>query len=108
MSLSSVLLHVFLSELSSPKATAKSFTFSHEGRLDCQSRGLGFKSQRKQKFGLRFLLHLQPLANAAMMSILTAHCQWEDETMRERTGHLPSHTEAKKTKSLTLHTHGCP
>src|SRR6218665_915042 len=43
-----------------------------------------------------------------MMSTLTAHCQWEDETVRERTGHPPSYAEAKKVKSLTLHTHGCP
>jgi len=27
--------------------------------------------------------------------------------VRERTGHPPSYTEAKKMKSLTLHTHGC-
>jgi len=49
-----------------------------------------------------------PLANSAMMSTLTAHCQWEDETVRESTGHPPSYAEAKKMKSLTLHTHGCP
>ena len=36
------------------------------------------------------------------------HCQWEDEMVRERTGHLPSYAEAKKMKLLTLHTHGCP
>jgi len=41
------------------------------------------------------------------MSTLTANCQWEDETVRERTGHPPSYVEAKKIKSLTLHTHGC-
>jgi len=45
-----------------------------------------------------------PLDNSAMMSTLTAHCQWEDETVRERTGHKPSYDEAKKMKSLTLHT----
>ena len=54
-----------------------------------------------------FLLHLQPLANLALMSTPTVHCQWEDETVRERTGHPPSYAEAKKMKSLTLHTHGC-
>ena len=43
------------------------------------------------------------------MSTLTVHCQWEDETKRLRTGHLPaSYTEAKEMKLLTLHTHGCP
>jgi len=36
------------------------------------------------------------------MSTLTVHCQWEDET-----DHPPSYAEAKKMKSLTLHTHGC-
>src|SRR6218665_2283284 len=41
-------------------------------------------------------------------STLTACCQWEDETVRERTGHSPSYAEAKKMKLLTLHTHGCP
>ena len=29
-----------------------------------------------------------PPAKSAMMSTLTTHCQWEDETVRERTGHL--------------------
>ena len=33
--------------------------------------------------------------------------QWEDQTVRERTGHPPSYAEAKKMKSLTLHTHCC-
>src|SRR6218665_2719491 len=42
-----------------------------------------------------------------MMSTLTAHCQWEDETVRERTCHPPSYAGAKKMKSITLHTHGC-
>src|SRR6218665_715908 len=49
-----------------------------------------------------------PKVNSAMMSTLTSPCQWEDKTVRERTGHPPSCTEAKKMKSLTLHTHGCP
>ena len=47
-------------------------------------------------------------ANSAMLSTLTTHCQLEDETVTERTGHPPSYTVAKKMKSLTLHTHGCP
>ena len=63
--------------------------------LDCQSRSSGFKSRSGQKFGLRFLFHLCSLANSAMMSTLTSVCQWE-ETVRERTGHPPSSTEAKK------------
>src|SRR6218665_3960281 len=49
-----------------------------------------------------------PVANSAMMSTLTAHCQWVDNTLRERIGHPPSYAEAKKMKSLTLHTHSCP
>ena len=38
---------------------------------------------------------------------LSAHYQWEDETVWERTGHPPSYAEAKKMKSITLNTHGC-
>jgi len=44
-----------------------------------------------------------PLANSAMMSTLTTHNRWEDEMVRERTGHPPSYSEAKKMKLLTLH-----
>ena len=76
--------------------------------LNRQPWSLKFKSRPGQKFGSRFLLHLRPLANSAMTSTLIAHCQWEDETVSERTGHPPSYAEAKKTKSLTLHSHGCP
>jgi len=43
-----------------------------------------------------------------MMSTRTAHCQWEDRTVRERTGHPSSYAEAKKMKLLILQTHGCP
>jgi len=43
-----------------------------------------------------------------MTSTLTAHCQWKDETVRERAGHPPSYAEAKKMKKLTLYTHGWP
>src|SRR6218665_1267390 len=76
--------------------------------LNCQSRALGFKFQPGQKFASRFLSHLYPLANSAMMSTLTAPCQWEDEVVRERIGHQPSCAKAKKMKSLTFQTHGCP
>ena len=75
--------------------------------LDCQSWGSGFKPRLVQKFGSRFLFHLRPVANSAMMSTLTTHCQWEDETVRERTGHPPLYAVAKKMKSLVLHTHFC-
>jgi len=37
------------------------------------------------------------------MNTLTIHGWWEDEMARERTGNLASHAEAKKMKSLTLH-----
>jgi len=66
----------------------------------------GFKSWLE--IWLRFLLHLRPITNSAIISTLTAHCQWEDEAARERTGNPPSYAKAKKMKSLTLHTHGCP
>src|SRR6218665_1887752 len=38
----------------------------------------------------------RPIANSAMISTLTSHCQWEDEIVRERTGHLPSNAEVKE------------
>ena len=66
--------------------------------LDCQSIGSGFKSRPGQKFGSRFLLHLCPLAYSAM----TVHCLWEDETARERTGHLPVYAEVANTSYLWL------
>ena len=37
-----------------------------------------------------------PPANSAMTSTLTIHCQWEDDMVRERTGHPLSYSEAKK------------
>ena len=69
------------------------WTANHEVR--------GSNPRPGEKFGSRFLYHLHLLANAAMMSTLTTHCQWEDETVREMTGHLPSNAVAKKMKSLT-------
>jgi len=33
---------------------------------------------------------------SAPPSTLTALCQWEDETSRQRTGHPPSYAKAKK------------
>jgi len=45
---------------------------------------------------MRLLLHLRPIADSAMMITLTTHCQWEDETGRERTGHSPSYADGMK------------
>jgi len=42
-----------------------------------------------------------------MMSTLTTHCRQEDEKARERNGHPFLFADARKMKSLTLHTHGC-
>src|SRR6218665_1750427 len=70
--------------------------------------GSRFKSRLGSKFRLRFLLYLCPVANSAMISTLTAHCQWKEETVREGTDHPTSYALAKKMKSLTLYTHGCP
>ena len=64
----------------------------------------GSKPWQRQKFGSRVLFHLHPKANSAMMSTLTAPCQWEDDAV---TDHSPPYVVAKKLKSLTLHTHGC-
>ena len=44
--------------------------------LDCKSRGQGFKSLLGQKIGLRFLLHLRPLASSVMMNTLSVG-RWE-------------------------------
>ena len=35
------------------------------------------------------------LVNSALMSKLTAHCQWEDETTMERTGHSPLYVQGQ-------------
>ena len=61
-----------------------------------------FKSLSEQKFCFRFLLHLCPLTNAAIMSTPTVHHQWGESTRSS-----PSYAEAKKMKSLAFHTNGC-
>ena len=43
----------------------------------------------------------------SLLSKLIACCWWEDETARERTGHLPLYVEGKKMKCLTLNPHAC-
>src|SRR6218665_723892 len=53
------------------------------------------------------LVYTSSLSTSAIMCTLTAHCQWEDEMARERTGHPPSYAEAKKIKLHKLYTHGC-
>src|SRR6218665_1237389 len=73
--------------------------------LDCQSKDSRFKSRPGQKFRSRFLLCLRPYPT--QLSTQTVHCQWEDEMVRERTGHPTSYAEAKKIKLLTLHTQSC-
>lgn len=62
-------------------------------RLVCQLRGRGS--------------NLHPLANSAVMSTGTLHCEWEDQAVWERSGQPPASAEAKKLKSLTLHIRGC-
>jgi len=49
-----------------------------------------------------------PLANLAIISMLTLHCEREDERAREMAAHQPSYAKVKKIKSLTLQTHDCP
>jgi len=48
--------------------------------LDCQLRGLGFKSW------LEISVPRVPLTHSAMMNTLTVHCHWEDMEAREWTG----------------------
>ena len=76
--------------------------------LDCQSRGWGVLIPAKSYIWFEISALLAPLTNSVIMSTLTIHCQWEEETFRDRTGRQPSHAKAKKVKSLTLHTFGCP
>ena len=42
-----------------------------------------------------------------MESALTVHCEWEDERVREMTGHPSSYAVAKKLKMIILHAHDC-
>lgn len=37
-----------------------------------------------------------PLAKSSIMSMLTVHCQWEDQTAKKGTGHPPSFSKANK------------
>jgi len=57
--------------------------------------------------GTEIWLHISALLfPEPTLSMLTAHCQWEDETVRESTGHPPSGAKVKKRKLLALHTYG--
>src|SRR6218665_16018 len=76
--------------------------------LDCQSRGSGVQIPARVEIGFEIPALPVHLANSAVVSTLTVHCLWGDETVRKRTGHPPSYAEAKKMKLLTLHAHGCP
>jgi len=71
--------------------------------LNCQSRGWGLIS-RHGRISFEISAPRVSLAppNSAIMSILTVYCLWEDEMVRERTGHIPSYAEAKKMKLLTF------
>src|SRR6218665_834917 len=66
----------------------------------------GVKIPARAEIWFKISPNLCLLANSAVMSTLTAHCQWKDETVRERTGHPLSYAKAKKIKLITLHTHG--
>ena len=46
--------------------------------LGCQSRCSVFQSLPGQHSGPRFLLHLRPVTNSAVMGTLSVHCQWDD------------------------------
>ena len=69
------------------------------------NREVGVQNPARAEISLEISAPSAPLANSAM-SALTAHCRWDEETLKERIGHQPSYVEAKKMKSLTLHTHG--
>ena len=54
--------------------------------LDCQLRDPGSNPARGETW---FVIYAPaaPLANSIVMSTPTVHCQWEDETVRERIDH---------------------
>src|SRR6218665_2965555 len=83
--------------------TSSNINCAHDKQRNCRpiKNGVKLVVVQWQKFGSRFLLHLRPLANSAMMSTLSVK-------MRRRGRGLATcpHAEAKKMKSLTLHTHG--
>src|SRR6218665_1071270 len=68
--------------------------------LQCWTAKRGVRGSNSGQIWFEISPPSAPLGNLAVMSTLTAHCQWEDETVRERTGHPPSFAEAKKMKSL--------
>ena len=74
--------------------------------LGCQASDLGFKSRPGKKIGFEISAPLRFLVNSTMMSTLIVHYQWEDEVVRERTGHPSLYAEVKKMKLLTLYAHG--
>ena len=66
--------------------------------MDCQSRGRWFKALPEQNL----VWDLWSIwASSTTMSMLTVLCQWEDDTVRERTVNLPRYSKAKKMKPLT-------
>ena len=68
---------------------------------------MGFRVQMPARTEIWFEISA-PLVTPSQLSYdeYTDCTLWENETVRERTGQPPSYTEAKKMKSLTLHTHG--
>src|SRR5688572_16269459 len=54
-----------------------------------------------------FLVHLHPNSQLSCNEYTDRTLSVEDEMANERTDLLLSYAEAKKMKSLTLHTHGC-
>src|SRR5688572_3891703 len=65
--------------------------------LDCRSSARGFKSPPEIS---------DPSAPSYKEYTGGIHVRWENETVRESSGHPPSYAEAKKIESLTLHTDG--
>src|SRR6218665_656619 len=71
------------------RAVSECWTASHEARGSNPSQGRNFCST---------------FTNSVMMSTLTTHCQWEDEMVRERTGHSLAYAVGKKMTLQTLRT----
>ena len=74
------------------------------GILVCLSHGRGFKSPPEQNFLLEFS---DSFASSITISTRKVQCRQKERVSRERSCHPPTYAETKRTKSLTLHAHGC-
>src|SRR6218665_3178057 len=71
------------------------------------SSALTYEAPTGHKLWFQISASSAPLANSAIMSTLAVHCQWEDVTVREKTGSLSSYAEAKKNIYIYIYIYIC-